>query len=148
MEADSYDEKVQRAVVRLRFSARTTPPLAAQQSPPRSLARTRNKPGATWHIWQMTLRAAHEIQSDTWRRFHLVAAFYISLKCSCVCVRACQELEQQFERERHTLEEQRSALLQQLEQLREEMSSKLDAADHEVNRNYRFSSLGLDIKQG
>uniref|UniRef100_A0A3Q3DZ63 Family with sequence similarity 184 member A n=1 Tax=Hippocampus comes TaxID=109280 RepID=A0A3Q3DZ63_HIPCM len=55
---------------------------------------------------------------------------------------AVSELEQQFERERHTLEEQRSALLQQLEQLREEMSSKLDAADHEVRR------LQEEVKRG
>lgn len=45
-----------------------------------------------------------------------------------------QELEQQFERERVSLEEQKTLLLQQLEELRQELTSKLTAADQEVKR--------------
>lgn len=43
-----------------------------------------------------------------------------------------QELEQQFERERLSLEEQKTLLRQQLEELREELTSKLTAANEEV----------------
>lgn len=43
-----------------------------------------------------------------------------------------QELEQQFERERVSLEEQKTLLLQQLEELRQELTSKLTAANEEV----------------
>ena len=45
-----------------------------------------------------------------------------------------QELEQQFERERVSLEEQKALLLQQLEELRQELTSKLAAANVEVRR--------------
>nr|XP_057920297.1 protein FAM184A isoform X2 [Doryrhamphus excisus]XP_057920313.1 protein FAM184A isoform X2 [Doryrhamphus excisus] len=48
--------------------------------------------------------------------------------------RLLADLEQQFERERHMLEEQKSLLKQQLEQLREEMTSRLNAANQEVCR--------------
>lgn len=44
-----------------------------------------------------------------------------------------QELEQQFERERVSLEEQKTLLLQQLEELRQELTSRLTAANQEVN---------------
>lgn len=43
-----------------------------------------------------------------------------------------QDLEQQFERERLSLEEEKTLLKQQLEELREELTSKLTAANQEV----------------
>lgn len=43
-----------------------------------------------------------------------------------------QELEQQFERERLSLEEQKTLLRQQLNALREELTAKLTAANEEV----------------
>lgn len=43
-----------------------------------------------------------------------------------------QELEQQFERERLSLEEQKTLLMQQLEELRQELSAKLAAAHQQV----------------
>uniref|UniRef100_A0A8C5DQE5 Protein FAM184A/B N-terminal domain-containing protein n=1 Tax=Gouania willdenowi TaxID=441366 RepID=A0A8C5DQE5_GOUWI len=52
------------------------------------------------------------------------------------------ELEQQFERERLSLEEQKTLLRQQLDGLREELTSKLDAANQEVLR------LQQEVQQG
>lgn len=43
-----------------------------------------------------------------------------------------QELEEQFERERLSLEEQKTLLMQQLEELRQELTAKLAAAHQEV----------------
>ena len=48
---------------------------------------------------------------------------------SCVSL---QELEQQFEKERASLEEQKTLLRQQLEELRAELTAKLSAANNEV----------------
>ncbi|XP_061900856.1 protein FAM184A isoform X3 [Entelurus aequoreus] len=56
--------------------------------------------------------------------------------------RLLAELEQQFEHERHVLEEQKSLLKQQLEQMRDEMTSRLNAANQEVCR------LQEQIQQG
>lgn len=47
-------------------------------------------------------------------------------------LRSPQELEQQFEKERLSLEEQKTTLRQQLDELREELTSKLAAATGEV----------------
>lgn len=52
--------------------------------------------------------------------------------CLCVFCSPWQELEQQFERERLSLEEQKMLLRQQLEALREELTAKLTAANEEV----------------
>lgn len=52
-----------------------------------------------------------------------------------------QELEQQFERERLALEEQKTLLLQQLEELRQELSSKLAAANEEVKLPFNLPQL-------
>uniref|UniRef100_A0AAQ5XEH2 Protein FAM184A/B N-terminal domain-containing protein n=1 Tax=Amphiprion ocellaris TaxID=80972 RepID=A0AAQ5XEH2_AMPOC len=53
-----------------------------------------------------------------------------------------QELEQQFERERLSLEEQKTLLRQQLDELRDELTSKLNAANEEVSR------LQGEVQQG
>uniref|UniRef100_A0A7N8YBP6 Family with sequence similarity 184 member Ab n=1 Tax=Mastacembelus armatus TaxID=205130 RepID=A0A7N8YBP6_9TELE len=53
-----------------------------------------------------------------------------------------QELEQQFEKERLSLEEQKTLLKQQLDELREELTSKLTAADKAVSR------LQQEVQQG
>uniref|UniRef100_A0A3Q3WQ44 Protein FAM184A/B N-terminal domain-containing protein n=1 Tax=Mola mola TaxID=94237 RepID=A0A3Q3WQ44_MOLML len=52
------------------------------------------------------------------------------------------ELEQQFEKERQSLEEQKTLLRQQLEELRKELTSKLTAASEEVIR------LQEEVQQG
>lgn len=65
--------------------------------------------------------------------------------CWCVCVSplcdsdfsALQELEQQFEKERLTLEKQKVLLRQQLDELKEELNSKLTAASEEVGEQSR-----------
>ena len=44
-----------------------------------------------------------------------------------------QEMEQRFERERLSLEEQKTLLRQQLDELREELTSKLNQANQEVS---------------
>lgn len=51
-----------------------------------------------------------------------------------------QELEQQFERERLSLEEHKTLLRQQLDELREELTSKLTAANEEVGETLLRSS--------
>lgn len=63
------------------------------------------------------------------------------------CLLCCrpQELEQQFERECICLEEQKTLLLQQLEELRQELISKLAAANQEVKQPpYAVRMLDLD----
>uniref|UniRef100_A0A8C6UR94 Family with sequence similarity 184 member A n=1 Tax=Neogobius melanostomus TaxID=47308 RepID=A0A8C6UR94_9GOBI len=55
---------------------------------------------------------------------------------------AVSELEQQFERERLSLEEQKSLLQQQLDELREELTSKLTTANEEVSRLQREMHQG------
>lgn len=65
--------------------------------------------------------------------------------------RLLAELEQQFERERLSLEEQKSLLQQQLDELREELTSKLTAANEEVSRLQREMHQGeqkLDSAEG
>lgn len=52
-------------------------------------------------------------------------------------VSALQELEQQFEKERLTLEKQKVLLRQQLDELKEELNSKLTAASEEVGEQSR-----------
>ena len=49
-----------------------------------------------------------------------------------MCFWLPQELEQQFESERLSLEEHKTLLRQQLDELREELTSKLTAANEEV----------------
>uniref|UniRef100_A0A8C6UMP8 Family with sequence similarity 184 member A n=1 Tax=Neogobius melanostomus TaxID=47308 RepID=A0A8C6UMP8_9GOBI len=56
--------------------------------------------------------------------------------------RLLAELEQQFERERLSLEEQKSLLQQQLDELREELTSKLTTANEEVSRLQREMHQG------
>uniref|UniRef100_A0AAQ5X2T0 Protein FAM184A/B N-terminal domain-containing protein n=1 Tax=Amphiprion ocellaris TaxID=80972 RepID=A0AAQ5X2T0_AMPOC len=56
--------------------------------------------------------------------------------------RLLAELEQQFERERLSLEEQKTLLRQQLDELRDELTSKLNAANEEVSR------LQGEVQQG
>ncbi|XP_026174450.1 protein FAM184A [Mastacembelus armatus] len=56
--------------------------------------------------------------------------------------RLLAELEQQFEKERLSLEEQKTLLKQQLDELREELTSKLTAADKAVSR------LQQEVQQG
>uniref|UniRef100_A0A668AQT4 Family with sequence similarity 184 member A n=1 Tax=Myripristis murdjan TaxID=586833 RepID=A0A668AQT4_9TELE len=56
--------------------------------------------------------------------------------------RLLADLEQQFERERFTLEEQKTLLKQQLDDLREELTSKLNAANEETCR------LQEEVRQG
>ncbi|XP_061756892.1 protein FAM184A isoform X1 [Nerophis ophidion] len=56
--------------------------------------------------------------------------------------RLLADLEQQFEHERHELEEQKCLLKQQLDQMRDEMTSRLNAANQEVCR------LQEQIQQG
>lgn len=46
-----------------------------------------------------------------------------------------QELEQQFEKERLSLEEQKTTLRQQLDELKGELTSKLTAATEEVEKS-------------
>lgn len=57
---------------------------------------------------------------------------YRSLVLALISVCSPQELEQQFERERLSLEEHKTLLRQQLDELREELTSKLTAANEEV----------------
>jgi len=49
-----------------------------------------------------------------------------------VCLAPLQDLEQQFETERTSLEEQKTLLRQQLDDLRAELTAKLSAANKEV----------------
>ena len=49
-----------------------------------------------------------------------------------MCRVSLQELEQQFEKERASLEEQKALLRQQLDELRAELTEKLSAANNEV----------------
>lgn len=65
---------------------------------------------------------------------------YVGVCVSPVCdpdVSALQELEQQFEKERLTLEKQKVLLRQQLDELKEELNSKLTAASEEVGEQSR-----------
>ncbi|KAJ0026790.1 hypothetical protein NQD34_017790 [Periophthalmus magnuspinnatus] len=65
--------------------------------------------------------------------------------------RLLAELEQQFERERLSLEEQKSLLQQQLDELREELTTKLTAANEQVSRLQREVHQGeqkLDTAEG
>ncbi|XP_041109035.1 protein FAM184A isoform X1 [Polyodon spathula] len=55
------------------------------------------------------------------------------------------EMEQQFEKERHSLEEQENQLRQQLENLREELTAKLSTANQEVSR---LQELVIKSEQG
>lgn len=67
--------------------------------------------------------------------------------CVCVCVSApWQDLEQQFERERLSLEEQKTLLRQQLEALREELTAKLTAANEEVTHRLEVTAAIYQIK--
>uniref|UniRef100_H3DP92 Family with sequence similarity 184 member A n=1 Tax=Tetraodon nigroviridis TaxID=99883 RepID=H3DP92_TETNG len=65
--------------------------------------------------------------------------------------RLLAELEQRFERERVCLEEQKTLLLQQLEELRQELTSKLTAANEEVTRlqgNVQQGELDMGAAEG
>uniref|UniRef100_A0A665V2A5 Family with sequence similarity 184 member A n=1 Tax=Echeneis naucrates TaxID=173247 RepID=A0A665V2A5_ECHNA len=64
------------------------------------------------------------------------------VNCSLTLICVPQELEQQFERERLSLEEQKTLLKTQLDELREELTSKLTAASEEVSR------LQGEVQQG
>lgn len=75
----------------------------------------------------MTDRGAENFQR--WRSLTRLARSFWQI---CASDHPPQELEQQFERERLSLEEQKTLLRQQLEELREELTSKLTAANEEV----------------
>ena len=66
-------------------------------------------------------------------RYLLMNALMLySSPCVCVCGVSLQELELQFEKERTSLEEQKTILRQQLDELRAELTAKLSAANNEV----------------
>lgn len=71
----------------------------------------------------------------TWTEISFCSSLiFIDLLFWQICISNCfpQELEQQFEKERLSLEEQKTMLRQQLDELKEELTSKLTAANEEV----------------
>uniref|UniRef100_A0A8C5BNV8 Family with sequence similarity 184 member Ab n=1 Tax=Gadus morhua TaxID=8049 RepID=A0A8C5BNV8_GADMO len=72
-------------------------------------------------------RGALQDKSQALEERHRQQIHALEKVCVCVC-----ELEQQFEKERASLEEQKALLRQQLDELRAELTEKLSAANNEV----------------